>query len=629
MTSSKQLVAVLFLILAASLLRAGGAGRIPLPTAAAQEKARKLVMEVFQDELKNAREPAARAKLAAELLQQGRDTRDELTLRFVLLEEARDLAARAGEAGLAFTAIDELGKTFAVDALPSKAAALKLAAEAAESKEAGKAVLDVTLPLIAEALETDQYDAARLLGQVAETAARKAKSPSLVLDAHKRIAEIAAAEKGFAKQQGYLDRLKANPDDAEANGELGKYYGLMKRHWDRALPYLAKGSDAALKALAERDLASPRVTLPQLALADAWWELAAKEQDPTRLALQVRAAFWYDKAIGQLSGLNRTKAQKRLDQLAERESGSATVSTAQVAVGEIKKFEGHTDEIKGVAFSPDGYKIASGGLERDNRDYGVRIWDVATGKLDKMLLGHTKQIWAVAFHPNNRQVFSASWDATVRLWDIKAGTEARRYTHPLDVNGLAIARDGATFLSASDDRHAYLWNTSSGDQIRNYPGSTNFVYAVAFAPDGKHIATGGVDRLVRIFELATGRLVRTCESQNNSITNVAFTHDSQQVLSAGDNVIHIWDVATGRELRRLEGHSGPVPAMALSPDHRRLVTGGDDRTIRLWDVSSGKELYVHKGHNDTVTCLAFAPDGRRIVSGSVDRTVRVWGLPAR
>jgi WD40 repeat protein len=69
--------------------------------------------------------------------------------------------------------------------------------------------------------------------------------------------------------------------------------------------------------------------------------------------------------------------------------------------------------------------------------------------------------------------------------------------------------------------------------------------------------------------------------------------------------------------------------MAISPDGRRLITGGDDRTIKYWDVATGKMLHSFSGHTDTVTCVAFSADGRRVISGSFDRTVRVWNLPAR
>jgi hypothetical protein len=614
---------LLALAVAPAWAHAGATAKTAVPSKAAQDKALKLVLEVFQDDLQSARAPAARVQLATELLRQGRDTKDDLTLRYVLLREAGNLAAEGGDALLAFSAIEEIGKTFTTDVLASKAVALATAAESATTPEAGKAVHDLTLPLIAAALDADSYDAARVLGKVAEAAARKAKSPRLVLDAQKRAEEIRAAEKGFAKQQGYLDRLKANPDDAAANLELGKYYGLTKRHWDRAMPYLARGADATYKALAERDLAAPRDAVAQAGLADAWWEQAAKEK-PASVAVQTRAAFWYDKAIGQLAGLSRTKAQKRLDLVAERLGGAAVLPVGNVPVGEVKKFVGHTDEVKGVAFAADGRYVASGSL-----DMTVRVWDLATGKEEKLLRGHTKQVWAVAFHPNNRQLFSVSWDTTARLWDFKTGNEIRIFTHALDVNGLAVSRDGSKLLVACDDKNAYLWNVGTGAEIRRYPGHLNFVYAVAFSPDGRHVATGGVDRIVRIFDVGSGQLVRAFDAQSNSVTNVAFTNDSKFVFASGDNAIHLWDVATGKETRRFEGHAGLVPAMALSPDGKRLVTGGDDRVIRMWDVATGKELHQLKGHTDTVTSLAYAHDGRHIVSGSIDRTVRVWGLPAR
>src|SRR6516165_6481138 len=119
---SRWLLSLLLIPLAASLLGAGGTGKAPVPAKAAQDKALKLVLEVFQDDLTAAKEPAAKVKLAAELLQQGRDTKDDPTLRYVLLQQARDLATAGSDANLAFTAIDEMGRSFVVDALSAKAA---------------------------------------------------------------------------------------------------------------------------------------------------------------------------------------------------------------------------------------------------------------------------------------------------------------------------------------------------------------------------------------------------------------------------------------------------------------------------------------------------------------------------
>ncbi len=389
-------------------------------------------------------------------------------------------------------------------------------------------------------------------------------------------------------------------------------------------------SDPALKSIAGRDLERPRDTAGQLALADSWWELAVSTKEPARLALQARAAFWYDKAVGQLTGLNRTKAQKRLDQVADRLNGTTLVSTAPVPVGELMKFEGHTDEIKGVAFAPDGHKIASGGLERDNRDYGVRIWDLATGKLDKVLLGHTKQ------------------DLGGRVPSQQPAGLLRELGHDGPAVGHQDRQRGQALHASARRQRPGDWR---GTAIRSYREATTRTHACGTRtpPTNSTVTPGrptssmrsrsprtaGTSRpaasiaQVRIFELATGNLVRECDPQTNSIYNVAFTHDSKYVLSSGDNVIHVWDVATGKEVRRFEGHTEPVPAMAISPDGRRLVTGSADRTIRLWDVASGRELHQLKGHTDAVTCVAFSHDGRRVVSGSLDRTVRVWGLPLR
>jgi hypothetical protein len=611
-------------LLAVSLRAGDAAKKLAIPDQAAQAKVLALVLDIFKEDIQAARDQPAMAKLAANLLQQGKESRDDAATRYVLFNEARKLAARAADANLTLLAVEETARDFDVNPLELKAASLAAVAENASTKEAGKAVIDLVLPLIADALDADNYEAAIDLGKVAWIAARNSKTLALVTAVQKRIDEVEAVHKGFARVQGHINRLKKDPKDAEANLELGKYHALFKGRWEKALPLLALGGDPALKALAVRDLARPKETKEQLALADGWWELAAAAKDPAQLQLQRRAMYWYEQAAGGLAGLNRTKALRRIDKVSANLSGSTSPESPSGPVGELKKFEGHTDEVKGVALSSDGRYGVSGGVDKT-----VRVWDLASGKEERLLRGHNKQVWAVAFHPNNRQVFSVSWDATARLWDVKSANEIRRYTHRLDVNGLAVSRDGNTFLTGSDDHNVYLWSTSSADEIRKYTGHTNFVYCAAFGPDGRHIASGSTDKTVRVFDQATGSQVKVFEGSQNAVTNVAFTPDSRYILSSGDGVIHMWDMNTGKEARKFEGHAGLAGAMALSPDGRRLLTGGDDKTIRLWDVATGKELHKFQGHTESVTCVTFSADGRRALSGSLDRTVRLWGLPGR
>ena len=84
--------------------------------------------------------------------------------------------------------------------------------------------------------------------------------------------------------------------------------------------------------------------------------------------------------------------------------------------------------------------------------------------------------------------------------------------------------------------------------------------------------------------------------------------------------------STGQPLRWLYGHTGPVRSVALSAGGKRVLTGGEDKTVRLWDTRTGAEVRRFTGHTGPVNGVAFSPDGRQAVSGGEDKAVRLWDL---
>jgi WD40 repeat protein len=90
-------------------------------------------------------------------------------------------------------------------------------------------------------------------------------------------------------------------------------------------------------------------------------------------------------------------------------------------------------------------------------------------------------------------------------------------------------------------------------------------------------------------------------------------------------------VASRKELRTLTGHGNRVWSVAFSPDGTRLVSGGDDTTIRIWDVTTGEELHTwwwHKSSIFHVACRRDSKTGRDYLAvASDDETVSIWELP--
>jgi hypothetical protein len=103
----------------------------------------------------------------------------------------------------------------------------------------------------------------------------------------------------------------------------------------RPFPRLAKSSNADLAKVAAQDLAAPQAAKEQLALADAWWVLAQKEEGNIKNSLLARAEYWYDCALPKLDESKKRAAETRLRIIAgfdaKDASGSDVIPSGNVA----------------------------------------------------------------------------------------------------------------------------------------------------------------------------------------------------------------------------------------------------------------------------------------------------------
>jgi WD40 repeat protein len=116
-----------------------------------------------------------------------------------------------------------------------------------------------------------------------------------------------------------------------------------------------------------------------------------------------------------------------------------------------------------------------------------------------------------------------------------------------------------------------------------------------------------------------------------------YSPDGMRIVSGGDDkTVRVWETRTGRLVAGpFHGHSGYVRSVAFSPQGRWVVSCSNDHDVRVWDTEAHKEDAEYasqvasrcfSGHSGAVSSVTFSPDGQWIVSGSLDRTVRIWCL---
>jgi hypothetical protein len=283
---------------------------LPVPPAAAQAEAERQIKATLKDDYAK-RAPADRVALAKRLLQIANETKGDAATLYVALREAKDSAVAAGDLQTAFTAVDILGWSFAVDADDLKSAAVAAVSRTVATPAAAEAAVTAGLALLDQLTEGARFDAAAKLATALEDLARRTNDAAMLATVRNRAKDVRAQQAEWAKVKPFLDKLKTSPDDADAALGAGKFYASLG-DWDRALPLLARAAVPALKDAAAKDAAQPADAAARAELADLWWSLSEKEIGAFKPALQNRGAHWYGQALDGLTGMRKLLAEKRM-----------------------------------------------------------------------------------------------------------------------------------------------------------------------------------------------------------------------------------------------------------------------------------------------------------------------------
>lgn len=171
-------------------------------------------------------------------------------------------------------------------------------------------------------------------------------------------------------------------------------------------------------------------------------------------------------------------------------------------------------------FSLPGEGIVKAAISSDGRVLGAvtwpgkaHLWDLALREeLHVLQASQEKEqiAEALAFAPDGKSLVTGSWDTTLRLWETASGKPLRDLVgHKVPVQSAAISPDSKTVVSGDAEGKVMLFDFSTGERIAALKAHTDRIFGLAFSPNGKQFVTAAWDRVVKIWDLETREPIAT------------------------------------------------------------------------------------------------------------------------
>lgn len=190
--------------------------------------------------------------------------------------------------------------------------------------------------------------------------------------------------------------------------------------------------------------------------------------------------------------------------------------------------------------------------------------------------------------------------------------------HTAVARHVAVSADGKRIVSASYDKTIRIWNVPDGklENVLRVPIGKGFegsIFAIALSSDGETIAAGGwmKQQYVYLIDAASGQVIRTLGPNKEVTMNLGFSPDGDKlaVVFGRNYGMRLFDVATGNMLTEDSGYSDDTNGIAFA-ENGTFATGSYDGNLRLYGqdgsllsqmkAPSGKKVFPRRCRSPTV-----------------------------
>jgi WD40 repeat protein len=238
----------------------------------------------------------------------------------------------------------------------------------------------------------------------------------------------------------------------------------------------------------------------------------------------------------------------------------------------------------------------------------------------QILQGHLDSVNSLAVTSDNRLLFSASNDCTIKLWQV--GELSGKQQEDDFEDSKATSKQHKGMKSGSTARHSAALNIVPS--LKTLHAHDDYVKALAYAPQTNVLASAGLDKRVLLWDIET--LVERIEF-SHSFDGRSEMSNIHKKPAQGNRYEHRSDgnVYAGVEG---DGHKDSVYCAAISAEGNLVASGSStpEMAIRCWDARTGKKVCKLKGHSDNIRSMVMSSDGKYIISAGSDCSMLLWDI---